>query len=35
MLFYDKSKKGFYVQQRHYEYEDIRLLQKLSIPQSS
>lgn len=23
---YDKSKKGFYVQQRHYEYEDIRLL---------
>jgi len=23
---YDKSKKGFYVRQRHYEYEDIRLL---------
>lgn len=23
---YDKSKKGFYVRQRHYEYDDIRLL---------
>ena len=23
---YDKSKKGFYIQQRHYQYEDIRLL---------
>jgi len=25
-IVYDKSRKGFYVRQRHYEYEDIRLL---------